>query len=129
MTVSPPTPEELASARWFGGKAAAISRVDVEDRIELAGGAAMEVADELVAHFRREERIVELDPGRPRQGAADQIFEAGLGGGGHGDGVAVAAQAGGKPKNGDLGDGKGVASEGGHAGLRGRRWTGAFRIY
>jgi maltokinase len=43
VTVSPPTPEELASARWFGGKAAAISTVEVEDRIELAGGAAISI--------------------------------------------------------------------------------------
>jgi maltokinase len=43
VTASPPTPEELASARWFGGKAAAVSTVEVEDRIELAGGAAISI--------------------------------------------------------------------------------------
>jgi len=38
-----PTREELASARWFGGKAAAISNVEVEDRIELTHGAAISI--------------------------------------------------------------------------------------
>ena len=38
-----PTPDELAAARWFGGKAAAISTVEVEDRLELGGGAAISI--------------------------------------------------------------------------------------
>jgi maltokinase len=40
---APPTAEELAAARWFGGKAAAISTVEVEDRLELDGGAAISI--------------------------------------------------------------------------------------
>jgi len=38
-----PSPAELAAARWFGGKAAAISTVEVEDRLELGGGAAISI--------------------------------------------------------------------------------------
>jgi len=37
--VSPPTPEELAAQRWFGGKAGTIKTVEVEDRLELGDGA------------------------------------------------------------------------------------------
>ena len=48
-----------------------------------------------------------------------RTVEARLGGRGHGDGVAVAAEAGGEPENRDLGDGKGVASAERRAGLRG----------
>jgi maltokinase len=42
-TPAAPTPEELAAARWFGGKAAAISAVEVEDRLDLGGGAAISI--------------------------------------------------------------------------------------
>jgi maltokinase len=38
-----PSPQELAAARWFGGKAAAISAVEVEDRLELGDGAAISI--------------------------------------------------------------------------------------
>ena len=40
---SAPTPAELAAARWFGGKAAAISTVEVEDRLDLGDGAAISI--------------------------------------------------------------------------------------
>ncbi len=40
---APPSAEELAAARWFGGKAAAISTVEVEDRLDLGGGAAISI--------------------------------------------------------------------------------------
>jgi maltokinase len=44
VTAAPaPTPEQLAAARWFGGKAAAISVVEVEDRLDLGGGAAISI--------------------------------------------------------------------------------------
>jgi maltokinase len=44
VTAAPaPSPAELAAARWFGGKAAAISAVEVEDRLELGGGAAISI--------------------------------------------------------------------------------------
>jgi predicted trehalose synthase len=38
-----PTVEELAAARWFGGKAAAISTIELEDRLELGDGAAISI--------------------------------------------------------------------------------------
>jgi maltokinase len=38
-----PTAAELAAARWFGGKASAISSIELEDRLELAGGAALSI--------------------------------------------------------------------------------------
>jgi maltokinase len=41
--VSLPTPEALRAARWFGGKAAAIGSVEVEDRLDLGGGAALSI--------------------------------------------------------------------------------------
>jgi maltokinase len=40
---APPTARELAAARWFGGKAAAVSTVEVEDRLELGAGAAISI--------------------------------------------------------------------------------------
>lgn len=40
---APPTPAEVAAARWFGGKASAISTVEVEDRLDLGGGAAISI--------------------------------------------------------------------------------------
>jgi hypothetical protein len=44
VTAAPaPSPAELAAARWFGGKAAAISAVEVEDRLELGGDAAISI--------------------------------------------------------------------------------------
>ena len=39
-SVSLPTPERLAAARWFGGKAGAIGRIEECDRLDLGGGAA-----------------------------------------------------------------------------------------
>ncbi len=41
--MSLPTPEALRAARWFGGKAEAIGSVDVEDRLDLGGGAALSI--------------------------------------------------------------------------------------
>jgi predicted trehalose synthase len=41
--VSLPTPEALGAARWFGGKAGAIGAVEVEDRLDLGGGAALSI--------------------------------------------------------------------------------------
>ena len=45
MTAAPSAPsrEELAAARWFGGKAAAIATVEVEDRLDLGDGAAISI--------------------------------------------------------------------------------------
>lgn len=41
--MSLPTPERLAAARWFGGKSGAIGTVEVEDRLELGGGAVLSI--------------------------------------------------------------------------------------
>jgi len=41
--VSLPTPERLRAARWFGGKAGAIGSVEVCDRLDLGGGAALSI--------------------------------------------------------------------------------------
>ncbi len=41
--MSLPTPERLAAARWFGGKAGTIGSVEVEDRLDLGGGAALSI--------------------------------------------------------------------------------------
>jgi maltokinase len=41
--VSLPTPEALRAARWFGGKAATVGTVEVEDRLDLGGGAALSI--------------------------------------------------------------------------------------
>jgi maltokinase len=41
--VSLPTPERLAAARWFGGKAGGVATVDVVDRLDLGGGAALSI--------------------------------------------------------------------------------------
>jgi maltokinase len=41
--VSLPTPEALRAARWFGGKAEALGSVEVEDRLDLGGGAALSI--------------------------------------------------------------------------------------
>jgi maltokinase len=41
--VSLPTPEALAAQRWFGGKTAGVGRIEVEDRLELPGGAALSI--------------------------------------------------------------------------------------
>jgi maltokinase len=38
-----PTPERLAAARWFGGKAGAIGRIEECDRLDLGGGAALSI--------------------------------------------------------------------------------------
>jgi maltokinase len=41
--VSLPTPEALAAARWFGGKAGAIGRIEECDRLDLGRGAALSI--------------------------------------------------------------------------------------
>jgi maltokinase len=41
--VSLPTRERLAAARWFGGKAGAIGRIEQCDRLDLGGGAALSI--------------------------------------------------------------------------------------
>jgi maltokinase len=38
-----PTAEDLAAARWFGGKAAAIRTIELDDRLDLGGNAAISI--------------------------------------------------------------------------------------
>lgn len=59
--------EQIAAARWYGGKGAAIETVTEQDRLELPGGAALHVlavraenrADERYLYLTGEERIGE----------------------------------------------------------------------
>jgi hypothetical protein len=64
----------------------------------------MKAAHKFVAVFVGEERIMEIDFGYPGNAAADNILNAGLRGGRHGDGIAVAPRAGGNPEHIDFGD-------------------------
>ena len=41
--MSLPTPEALRGARWYGGKAEPIGAFEVEDRLDLGGGAALSI--------------------------------------------------------------------------------------
>ena len=41
--MSLPTPERVAAARWFGGKAGTVGTVEVEDRLDLGDGAALSI--------------------------------------------------------------------------------------
>ncbi len=41
--MSLPTPERVAAARWFGGKAGTVGTVEVEDRLDLGGGAVLSI--------------------------------------------------------------------------------------
>jgi maltokinase len=73
--------EQIAAARWYGGKGAAIETVTEQDRLELPGGAALHVlavraedrADECYLYLTGEERI-----GEP-------LVQAIAAGGDHGD--------------------------------------------
>jgi len=73
--------EQIAAARWYGGKGAAIETVTEQDRLELPGGAALHVlavrsqnrADERYLYLTGEERI-----GEP-------LVQAIAAGGDHGD--------------------------------------------
>jgi maltokinase len=45
LNASPPSAEQIAAARWYGGKGAAITSVDELDRLELGAGARLRVLD------------------------------------------------------------------------------------
>ena len=74
-----------------------------DERAEGPACPAVEKLDELVADFGGQKRIVQGDARGPGQRAAQQVLDAGLGRAGHRDGVAIAAQTGGEPQDGDLG--------------------------
>ena len=50
---------EIASARWYGGKGAAIASIEEDDRLELADGVALHVLS-VRAHDRPDERYLYL---------------------------------------------------------------------
>jgi maltokinase len=87
--VSPPTPEQLSAARWFGGKSGAVGSVEVEDRLELGGGAALSIllVDSTDRYVWSEGAVAAalLQPGSdPERGAwqfrcSDVAFAAGAG--------------------------------------------------
>ena len=54
---------------------------------------------EVVAVLVGEERDCEVDPGNPGKPAEHQVLELGLRRGGHGDGVAIAAETGRDPED------------------------------
>jgi maltokinase len=45
LNASPPSAEQIAAARWYGGKGGAITSVDELDRLELGTGACLRVLD------------------------------------------------------------------------------------
>ena len=65
----------------------------------LAFGRFAEGADELIPVFVREKGIVELNLRSPRQAAGNDVFDAGLRGASHRDGVSVATETSGQPQN------------------------------
>ena len=77
---------------------------DENERTQLVLRRQVETLHELVAIFNRQEGIEEVDFGNPGQGAAYDVFDAGLGSRRHGDRVAVASQSGGNPEDIDFGD-------------------------
>ena len=60
--------------------------------------------EEIVADGISEDRVMEVDLGDARNRAQNQVLDARLGGGGHGDRVAVTTQPGGDPEDVDGGD-------------------------
>ena len=68
--MSPPTPEELAAERWFGGRAGTIATVEVEDTLELGAGAALSIllVDDTARYVWSEGPVASAiaQPGSPR---------------------------------------------------------------
>ena len=73
--------------------------------IELAFLGLIERLDELVANFVRQNGIMEVHFGEARNGAQQNIFDAGLRGCGDGNRIAITAQTGGYPDDVNFGDG------------------------
>jgi hypothetical protein len=64
----------------------------------------VEVLHEVVAYFIGEDGVVQVDFGEAGDSAEQDVFNAWLGGGGDGYGVAVATKAGGDPQDVQFGD-------------------------
>ena len=74
----------------------------------MPSSAMYQILHEIVAVFIGQHGIVQVDFGEPRDGSQNNVFDAGLGGGGDRNGIAVAAQAGGDPKDMNFGTGDGL---------------------
>src|SRR5262249_55026102 len=68
---------------------------DEDERSELAPRGALERLEEAVADVVRQERVVQLHARDAGNRSQDQVLEAGVGGGGDRERVAVAGRAGG----------------------------------
>jgi hypothetical protein len=68
----------------------------------------MEVLEEVVTNFEGQEWIMEVDLGDKGYRTEDEIFNAGLCGSGHRDGISIAAETGGQPQNVDFGNRFGI---------------------
>ena len=77
---------------------------DQDEGPELAFRSQVKRLQKLVAVLDGKEGIMEVDLGNPWQRAHHNVFDAGLRGGGHGDGVAVASKSGRHPQNIEFGD-------------------------
>src|SRR6185437_118723 len=77
---------------------------DKNERTELAVSGETEAAQEIIAHLVGENRVVQPDARDTRNTAPENVFNTGLGGRSHGDGVAVAPERGGNPKDIDFCD-------------------------
>jgi hypothetical protein len=107
-------PAPLAGERLVGDG----SFDDEDERIDLPVGGAAQDRQELVAVLVGEHGVVQEDPRHAGQRAQDQILDTGLGGGGHRDGIAIAAEAGGHPDDVHLGESGRVVGLRGFAGHR-----------
>jgi predicted trehalose synthase len=80
--VSLPTPERLAAARWFGGKAGAIGRIEECDRLDLGGGAALAIlrvdGAGLYVWTEGDAAAALLEPGSDPERGAWQFRDAGV---------------------------------------------------
>src|ERR1700683_4890944 len=68
-------------------------------RIQLAFLCPVPILHEVVAIFIGQDGIVQMDFGKPRYGPQKNVLNARLGSGGDRDGITIAAQTGGDPKD------------------------------
>src|SRR5580704_1745187 len=76
---------------------------DQDEVFDSSSRRVVEGLEKIIAVGLGKKWIVERDFRNPGNLAEDDVFDAGLGGSSHGDGVAVTAQAGGDPQNVELG--------------------------
>ena len=68
-----------------------------DERVRFALCRAMEMGHEVLSVVGGEEGIIEMDLGNPGKSPQDDVFNAGLGGRRHGDGVPIATETCGEP--------------------------------